>query len=188
VIAAFQGHLADSPAKLAEWLTVWQLILRDLQRIVMYAQLDYSGDTGNQEAVARVGRANTLSSQVQAASAFAEPELMSIGFAKLYQWMASEPSLAIYRFYVERLEHSQAHVRSAEVEELLGQVADALQTASNTHGILANADLRIEPAHSADGSRQVEIVQGNIAALLSDPDRSILRTAWEHYADAHLAY
>jgi oligoendopeptidase F len=188
VIATFQGHLGDDPGKLAEWFTTWQALMRDIQRIVMYAQLEYSGDTGNQEAVARVGRATTLNSQVQATVAFAEPELMSIGFAKLYHWIETEPDLSIYRFYVERLEQNQAHVRSAEVEELLGQVADAFQTASATHSILANADLRIEPATSEDGSRQVEIGQGNIAALVADPDRAIRRTAWEHYADAHLAF
>jgi oligoendopeptidase F len=186
-IATFQGHLADSPSKLAEWFTTWQFLLRNIRQILMYAHLDYSGDTGNQEAVARLGRANTLASQVQAAIAFAEPELMAIGFAQLYRWIASEPSLAIYRFYIERLEHNQAHVRSAEVEELLGQVADAFQTASSTHGILVNTDLPITPAQGDDG-RPVEIGQGNITALVGDPDRTIRRTAWEHYADAHLAF
>jgi oligoendopeptidase F len=186
-IQSFAGHLGDSPAKLAEWFTVWQDFLQEMQRIVMYAFLDYAGDTGNQEAVARRGRADTLASQAAAAVAFAEPELMSIGFATLYGWMEREPALAIYRHYMERLENDQAHVRSAEVEELLGQVSDPFRTASNTHAILANTDLPIAPAQNSAGDR-IEIGQGNIAALVTDADRTVRRTAWEHYADAHLAY
>ncbi len=33
----------------------------------------------------------------------------------------------------------------------------------------------------------MEIAQGTINALLGDPDREVRRTAWENYADAHLA-
>jgi oligoendopeptidase F len=186
-VQAFAGTLGQNPARLAEWFTRWQEFLREMQRIVMYAFLDYAGDTGNQEAVARRGRADTLASQAVAAVSFAEPELMSIGFATLYRWIEAEPALAIYRHYIERLEHNQAHVRSAEVEELLGQVNDAFQTASNTHGILANTDLPIVPAETA-GGEPIEIGQGNIAALVTHPDRTVRRTAWEHYADAHLAF
>lgn len=186
-LQAFQGHLGDSPAQLVAWFEQWQTVLREMQRVVMYAFLDYAGDTGNQAAVARRGRADTLASETQAAIAFAEPELMAIGFEQLHQWMASEPQLAIYHHYVERLERNQAHVRSAEVEELLGQVADPFQTANNTHGILANTDLRVTSAETSDGDT-IEVGQGTIGALLTHPDRTVRRTAWEHYADAYLAF
>ncbi|MCX6048939.1 MAG: oligoendopeptidase F [Chloroflexi bacterium] len=186
-LQAFQGHIGDSPTRLADWLEMAQSLTLNVQRIGMYAFLEYSVDTSNQTAVARTGRAGTLSSQVQAATAFAEPEMMAIGFDKLFQWVASEPRLAIYQHYFERLQHNQAHVRSSEVEELLGQVNDAFQTASTIHGVLANTDLSIEPATTAD-NQSLEIVHGNMAALLSDVDRTVRRTAWENYADAHLAF
>src|SRR6185295_4012905 len=109
---------------------LYEAITRDAQRIGMYAFLGYSVDTNDQAAVARNSRASTLSSQVQAAVAFIEPELMTVGFDRLFQWVESEPRLTIYRHYFERLQHTQTHVRSAEVEELLGQVNDAFQTAT----------------------------------------------------------
>jgi oligoendopeptidase F len=113
---------------------------------------------------------------------------MAIGFAQLWAWINHEPSLAIYRHYIERLEADQAHVRSAEVEEVLGQVSDVLRTSTATHGILVNTDLHIEPAQASQGEDKLEIGQGTIGALLTDPDRTVRRTAWENYADAHLAY
>lgn len=183
----FQGHLGDGPSQLVEWFATEQALACDLQRITMYAYLAYATDTADQEAAARRGRADTLASQVQAATAFAEPELMQIGFETLNRWLDTEPELAIYRHYFERLKRRQAHVRSAEVEELLGQVEDAFQTASNTHATLVNADLPIAPAHDSNGNT-VDVGQGNIAALISDPDRMLRRTAWENYADAHLTF
>jgi oligoendopeptidase F len=185
---SYQGQLGESPARLAAWLDFWQKIQHDLQRIIMFAYLDNSGETTNQGSVARLGRATTLASQVQAAIAFAEPELMTIGFDQLYHWVDSEPTLRVYGYYLQRLERNQAHIRSAEVEELLGQAEDAFRTANGTHGILTNSDLKIASAQNSEDDQRLEVGQGNVQALVASPDRTIRRTAWENYADAHLAF
>ena len=185
---SFVGHLGDSPAKLVEWMAVYQDLLRDAQRLAMYAFLDYSTDTNVQAAAARTGQANSLNAEVQAAVAFAEPELMSIGMDTLRRWMAENPSLAIYDHYFDDLERQAAHIRSAEVEEVLGQLEDPFRTANATHGILTNSELPFAPAHSEDGRQSFEVTHGTMGALLSDADRTVRRTAWESYADAHLAF
>ncbi len=187
-IRAFAGHLGDSPAKLADWLQVYQDLMRDVQRVVMYASLDYSTDTNDQAAAARTGQATSLAAEVQAAVAFAEPELMGLGFGTLRRWMSEEPRLAIYGHYFEDLERKSAHIRSAEVEELLGQIEDPFRTANNTHGILTNSEMVFAPARSEDGLQTFEVTHGTMGALLSDPDRTVRRTAWESYADSHLAF
>jgi oligoendopeptidase F len=184
----FAGHLGDSPARLAEWLDFYQELLRDTQRLAMYAFLDYSTDTNVQAAAARTGQANSLNAEVQAAVAFAEPELMAIGIDALRHWMGEYPALAIYDHYFDDLERQSAHIRSAEVEELLGQLEDPFRTANATHGILTNSEMVFAPAHSEDGAQSFEVTHGTMGALLSDLDRTVRRTAWESYADAHLAF
>ena len=187
-IRAFAGRLGDSPAKLADWLDAYQDLMRDTQRVVMYAALDYSTDTNDQAAAARTGQATSLAAEVQAAVAFAEPELMALGFDTLRRWLAENPPLAIYAHYLDDLERKSAHIRSAEVEELLGQVEDPFRTANNTHGILTNSEMVFAPARSEDGMQTFEVTHGTMGALLSDPDRTVRRTAWESYADAHLLF
>ncbi|MGH2543921.1 MAG: oligoendopeptidase F, partial [Ardenticatenaceae bacterium] len=81
----------------------------------------------------------------------------------------------------------QEHVRSAEVEEVLGMVQDPLVTASNTAEVLVNADLKFEPAVSSEGE-EIPVAQGNIDTLLMSTDRELRRSAWQSYADAHLAF
>src|SRR5437016_3017506 len=58
-VHAFQGHLEESPTRLADWLDLYQAITRDTQRLMMYATLEYSVDTTDQAAVARNSRAGT---------------------------------------------------------------------------------------------------------------------------------
>lgn len=182
----FSGRLGERPATLAEWLAQSTAIGNRVYKVYVYASLFHEADTGDQGAKARVDRALGLFARVAATLSFGEPELLAVGFPTLRRWQSEEPRLAIYAHYFDQLERRQAHVRSAEVEELLGLVGEPFDSASGTHGILADADLTFRPASDAAGESYT-VAQGTIDALLKQPDRQVRRTAWESYADAHLA-
>ena len=184
----FRGHLGYSPATLVDWFEAVQRVFHLRGQVVVYTSLGHAVDTTDQDSAARNARAQGLFAQAMAATAFGDPEIIAIGFDTLRRWLREEPRLAIYAHYIDRLERHQAHVRSAEVEELLGQVLDPFRAAEATHGILANAELAFTPAHGSDDPTPIEIAQGNLPSLLGHGDREVRRTAWEHYADAHLAY
>ncbi len=184
----FEGHLGHGAAALADWFETMQRILRPLGPVVIYASLCHSVDTTDQEAAARHDRARGLFARAMAAIAFADPEMIGIGFEALRRWVREEPRMAIYAHYIDRLERRAAHVRSSEIEELLSHLGDPFRTASTTHGTLADADLTFAPARPTDGAAPLEVAQGTLDGLLSHPDREVRRTAWESYADAHLAH
>ncbi len=182
----FRGHLGESPTVLADWLELRDQWIARIRRVYVYGGMGAETDTGDTAAAARRGRSLTLQAHVLAAISFTEPELLTIGFPTLRRWLTEEPRLACYGHYLDALEAEQAHVRSAEVEEVLGLVNDAFATASGTHRILADADLRFAPARDSAGA-ETPLAQGTLHALLASPDRETRRTAWENYADAHLA-
>lgn len=183
-LSEFKGRLGDSPSTLADFFEASERVLRSASNIAVYASMFHNVDTADQAALAKNDRARGLFVRVMATMAFAEPEMLTIGFDTLRRWTQEEPRLAIYLHYFDELERRQEHVRSAEVEELLSQLRDAFRTATSTHGILADADLTFKPA--AGATEPIEIGQGNISALLTHPDREVRRTAWENYADAHV--
>jgi oligoendopeptidase F len=185
-LAVFQGQLGSGPDRLAEWLETDERLMNTVARLYFYASMFHNVDTNDQAALANHDRAIGMYTCATAATAFAEPELLAIGFDTLRRWMADQPRLAVYAHYFDQLERRQAHVRSAEVEQLLGQLRDPFSGANGIHGILADADLRFAPAHTAAGD-PLDLAQGNISALLTSPDRAVRRSAWESYADAHLS-
>ncbi|MBC7237781.1 MAG: oligoendopeptidase F family protein, partial [Chloroflexi bacterium] len=105
----------------------------------------------------------------------------------LRHWANEDANLAAYKHYFDILAHRAEHVRSPEVEELLGLLSDPFDTATATHSILADADLEFCPARASDAERPITVTQGTISALLTHRDRTVRQTAWESYADAHLA-
>ncbi|MEP6751665.1 MAG: oligoendopeptidase F [Candidatus Dormiibacterota bacterium] len=184
-LAEFEGHLGESPDMLADWFDAADSAQLLMGKVTVYATMSYSVDASNQAASARADRARSTYAQLGAAMAFAVPEMITIGFPKLREWVSKSPRLAHLGHFVDRVEKLQSHVRSPEVEQLLSQASDPLATALSVHSVLANTDLRFAPAKGADGDE--EVAQGTIGALLTSPDRDLRRSAFESYADAHIA-
>jgi len=184
--ARFRGRLHEGPQVINEFLGLSEAILRNVGQITVFATMFYAVDTNDREASAMRDRAIGLQARASAALAFGEPELLAIGGEQLLAWAEHDESLATYTHYFERLIARAAHVRSAEIEELLGQVRDPFAAASAIHGVLANAELRFPPACDSQGVAH-EITQGTINALITHPDRTLRKNAWEGYADAHIA-
>ena len=186
-VKSYEGTLSQGSERLADWLEFRSALYRAYGKLAVYAGLAYSVDTNDEEAAARYDRVRGLGARLGAATAFAEPELVAIGFDTLRSWLVRDSRLTVYGHYLERLERKAPHLRSAEVEELLGALADPFGTASSVHGVLANTDLPFAPAEGADGET-FEITQGNIRKLLGSPDRALRKSAYENYADAHLTF
>lgn len=186
-LIAFQGHLADGPEKLADYFTAVETMFAPLMKVYVYAGLLYQVDNADQDAAAKNDRAGSLFAKVAATIAFAEPELIHIGFDTLRQWMQTEPRLAIYAHYVDQLERRQKHVRSAELETALNEVLDVFRTGAATHSILAQAELKFQPASNPQGD-SFDLSVGSYNGLITHPDREVRRTAWENFTAAHLAY
>ncbi|HOG46419.1 MAG TPA: oligoendopeptidase F [Anaerolineae bacterium] len=186
-LARFQGRLGESAAVLADALAARDGLARRVGKLVFYARMSYSVDTADQAAAALQGRAMGLVGQARAAAAFVEPELLAIGQATLARWLQEEPRLAVYAHSVADLLRKAPHLRSGEVEEVLGLLVDPFAGTSTTASTLADADFRFAPARAADGT-PVKVTQGTLDTILSGPDREARRTAWEHYTDTYLAF
>lgn len=182
----WQGRLAEGPSVLADALQAMNEYYQRFGKALVYAYMSEAVDTGDQAATARAGQVFSLFGQVRGATAFLDPELLAIGRERLTEWMAVEPRLKIYDHYVDDLFRQQAHVRSPEVEELLGLVGDAFQGPSSTYSKLTNSDFKFQPIVVA--GEEVAITQGTIDDFLNSPDREVRRTAWENYHDQFLAY
>ncbi len=183
----FRGRLGEGPTTLADWFEARAALEQRVGRVYVYANLRYAADTTDQTAAALRDRAGGLSARANSRLAFAEPELLEVGITRLRAWVEAEPRLNVYSHYVETLARQREHVRSAEVETLLGALGDPFRTAAATHGILSDADLAFEAAQDDQGERY-EIGQGNVGKLLSSRDRTLRRTAWERYADGYLRF
>ncbi|MCO6449655.1 MAG: oligoendopeptidase F [Caldilineales bacterium] len=186
-LSAYHGRLSESPSILVDLLQKRDDLLIRAEKVYLYAYMAFNVDTRDQHAGAMSSRAGGQFGRTLAALAFIEPELLQIGQAQLQTWMAEEPRLRIYGHYFDNLFRVQAHVRSAEVEEVMGLLADPFGSVSDIASTLTNADFVFPPGVDA-GSGEWPLTQGTYNKLRASPDRTLRRSAWENYHDPYLAF
>ncbi len=186
-VKAFQGELGKNAISLADGLEAVENLLVRVERLYMYAGFSYSVDTADQNAAAMADKAGGIYGQVIAAVSFVQPEMLIIGEQVLGQWVSDNARLTKHEHFVSNLFRKQAHVRSSEVEEILGMLADPFEGASSTMSMLANADFKFTPAKDGDG-KKIDLTQGTFPKALTLPDRNARKSAWNNYLDVYLAH
>src|SRR5579859_4123900 len=87
-VEGYRGRLGEGPAVLAGFLAASERVSRAMDRIAVYATMRASVDASDEAAAALSDQARGLGSQMQAALAFVEPELLAAGVDTLRRWVA----------------------------------------------------------------------------------------------------
>ncbi|MBL8101028.1 MAG: oligoendopeptidase F [Anaerolineales bacterium] len=186
-IQKFKGHLGEGSATFIEAMNVLDEISKRAAKVQVYATMSSAVDTSDQLGAAMNGKAMSAMAQVGAATSFIDPELLAIGEETLRGWIKDDPRMKSYEFYFTDLFRKQAHVRNAEVEELLGALRDPFMAVRTTTNMLANADFQFKPAKDSKG-KKVDLTQSTFDAILNTSDRKARQTAWENYNDKYLEF
>ncbi len=183
----FKGRLASDATTLAQVIEALDGLKARAEKMLVYAGMSYFVDTTNQEAGNMFSRANAVFSQMQAATSFIEPEVLEIGKDTLERWLQDEPALRHFEHFFDDLFRRSSHIRSGEVEELLGMLTEPFNNVALTGSIFTDGDLRFEPGISQEGD-SLPITQGTWETILRGTDRDARQSTWENYRDTYLAY
>jgi oligoendopeptidase F len=146
-------------------------------RLRAWASLKKSEDNANGESQARLDRADMLGTRRYAATAWIEPQIIGMPVEKLQGFLQSEPALKEYEYYFETLERRRAHIRSADVEDVLAQAGEPLDNASNVFSLFNNADLKF-PKIKDENGEEVELTKGRYIQFLESHNREVRETAF----------
>lgn len=186
-LAAFRGQLGKNAGALGEFMDAYWDSLGRMARLRAYANLPVSVDQGDAPARAEAGRFQALAARFASAVAFVQPELLAIGSATLEAWQAEDERLAKLARYFERLETAKDHIRSAEVETLLGATSDAFGAAERAYNALANGEIAFGYASDASGAEH-EVARSTQPALRASRDRTLRRNAHAAFSDGFLKF
>jgi oligoendopeptidase F len=172
----YQGKLGSSAATLAEALTAMSRLERDVLRLYSYASMVADEDTRDSGAQGMQQEMQQFYAQFAAEASFVEPEVLRIGAPTVERFLAAEPRLADYAFYLRDIVRRAAHTLTDNEERILASAAPLAGSANNIYGILANADFPYPTITLPDG-RSVKVDQAGYADLRTSPDRETRRLA-----------
>ena len=150
-IRPFKGVLGSSPQKLADALELSTRLAKEFTRLYVYASMMSDQDTrvslyqGMQQEMAQIG------ANFGAETSFVEPEILKLDAARVDSFIAGEPRLKVYSFYLHDILRRRAHTLSDSEERLLANSSLVASASSDIFGILSNADFPYPTVTLSDG-------------------------------------
>ncbi len=170
-IKAFKGTLSSSPQRLADALELTTRLSKDFTRIYVYASMMSDEDTrvstyqGMQQEMAQLGAG------FGAETSFVEPEILKIDRATIDKFVAGEPRLRVYKFYLEDILRRREHTLTDAEERLLAGSSVIASAPSDVYGILSNADFPFPSVTLADG-KSVKLDSSAFGLYRAVPNRT----------------
>ncbi len=162
-VARFKGNLGDSAGTLFEALSSIMDLDRDLDRVRSYASWTRDQDT-------RVGRSQEMFQEAdqamvsfKTAIAFLRPEILSLDPAKVRGFVAADPRLSDYAFYLDDILRRKPHTLSPAEEGIAARSGSLASAGEAFYSIFTNADFpypEVDAFHRREGpARRVGLHQ-----------------------------
>ncbi len=176
--ASYQGKLHD-PAMIAEYMHKETEASRKLENLFCYVSLRKSEDNTNEKAQAMFGQVMSRYVELMTASAYVEPEILSMSMEELNGLLEYE-GLKDYRFNLEKLIKKKEHTLTVEEERIMASFAEVNQAAGEIADYLMDADMVFDNAKDSQGNEH-EVGGANFILLQSSPDRVLRENAFRSF-------
>src|SRR3954469_2727180 len=176
----FQGKLASSAGTLADALELQAGYSKTLARLYSYASLLADQDTRDSAHEGMRQEMNQLAAAFGAESSFIEPELLKAGEDPIKAFVAAEPRLKTYGFYLADVFRRAPHTLTDAEEKLLADAGPLAGNPSSLFNILSNADFPY-PTVTLSDKKPVKLDQaayGELRALPNRADREKVMSAF----------
>ncbi len=154
-------------------------------KLYQYAALKSDLNRKNVANAGRVQECAHLLNELQRATAFQNPEVLSLGEATVDDFLSRDESLREYRFPLKKLFHQKPHVLDEKSETLLANYQRLTNQGSQLYGALAVADNTSKTVTLKNG-QDITVTQGNFRSYLADledpADReAVFNAIFAHY-------
>ena len=180
--AGLEGTLSQGPNQILKAYRLSDSLGMLLYKVYRYPQLMRDTDTRNNEVGAKLQQVQILLAKFNSATSWFNPELLSISWDTMKDWLNKTPELAPYAFSIEDLYRSQEHVLSPDQEKLLSYFTRFDGTPGDIYDELSTSDIEFPEITLSDGET-IKITPGNYYNILAtNRNQADRRKAFEaHY-------
>jgi oligoendopeptidase F len=179
-LGEFRGRLGSSPQTLASALELSTRLAKELTRLYVYASMLSDTDTRLDAPQGMQQEMQQIFARYGAEASFVEPELLKVGNATVEKFLAAEPRLKVYTFYLRDIVRRAPHTLSDAEEKILADAAPLAGSAANIYGILTNADFPYPTITLSDG-RSVKVDQAGYSELRTSKNRDDRQAAMSSF-------
>jgi oligoendopeptidase F len=185
--AALRGSLEHGSNALLAALLLRDEIGQLEYKVWYFASLCYDQDQRDNQANAKRQEVQILFAKAAQASAWFDPELLTIPLETARGWLDASPALAVYRFAVEDLYRQQEHVLDDKGERLLSLSSRFSSAPNDAYAALSTADVR-HPTVVLPSGVESTLTYGQYRAILAtNPNQEDRAAAFHEFHKVYQA-
>ena len=173
-IPSYKGSLKAGRESLLKTMAFHAKVGILAERVSSYAFLNWASDTSNPANVERSSISSTLMTELGAALAFFDPELLSIDEEVMNGYLADE-AFEPYKVFFMRSMRYKAHVLSEREERIMALQRESAQTPRNAFSDLTNIDFDF----GRIGDKP--LTQSTFSSFLMSEDRALRKKAYKQF-------
>lgn len=179
-LAAYKGKLGSNASTLHEALTAFFGVLK-----AYYKAATYAGNLSNENLNIAANQAldqqiTSIGTRFGEATAFMEPEILSIPRKKMQKFFRERPALQEFSMYIDNIQRLQAHTLSEAEEKILASFGLIAGNASDVYGIFTNAEMPFETVTLASGE-EATLTPAGFTRYRSVPNRDDRKKIFEAF-------
>ena len=164
--AAFKGRLAEGSDVLLKAFKLGDKLGMLADGVYSYVSMSRDTDTRDNEISGKLQRVQILFSQFGTATAWFDPEMLTIPWETMDQWLKSTKELNPYAHGIADLYRQQAHVLDEQGEELLSYFSSFSRTPGSIHSELSTSDISFPDITLSNGDT-ITVTPGQYYSVLS---------------------
>lgn len=171
-IEKYKGKILESANTLFEMVTTYFNVARKVEKVYIYAHLNYDAETGNTKYQNYDGMVKNLYRDFGVISSYIEPELLESDYSKIEEYYKEVPALLDYKnFFIEIFRYKD-HVLSEKEETIISKLSNVLSNAEDTYEKLTDTDLSLGEIKDEEGNI-VKLNDSNYGKYISSNDRRV---------------
>lgn len=183
----YQGKLGESAETILACLKLRDSIELIGDNLYVYSYMKRDEDTRISDYQEMSDRIVALYAQYSSATAFIQPEILTIDNTKLQSFINGNEELSVYSHYLNEIIRSKEHILSDKEEAILAIASPFARSPQDIFSMIDNADINYGTVYDED-SNEVELTNQRFVKMLRSTDRRVRRDASDAYNEAYLDY
>ncbi|MBQ2408550.1 MAG: oligoendopeptidase F [Bacilli bacterium] len=183
-ILKFKDNLTSNSEVLYDAINTYFTISRKLEKLYMYAHLNYDSETSNSKFETNLRKIENSYKNLGIYSSYMEPTLLKEDYELIKKYMEENPKLKEYKNFFEDIFRYKKHILSLKEEELLSNFANVLGISDEIYGKLTETDLKLGFIKD-ENDEEVELTDSNYSIYISSKNRRVRQDAFKNLYNAY---
>ncbi len=171
-VEKFKGNITSSSDNLYNFYQKYEQLNRLVEKLYMYAHLNYDADTTDTKAQTLYMEIEKLYQDLSEKLTFIVPEILECDYNVILDYIEKDDRLKQYSFDLEQLFRNKPHTLSLDEENIITLATNAMGTGSEVFDNIDNTDIDLGKIKD-ENNNEVELTNANYNKYMNSKDRRV---------------